>query len=494
MNATMARVLDGFSQVKVAVLGEAILDTYLEGSSDRLCQEAPVPVVAVSERTDAPGGAANTAVNIRSLGARCALLSVVGDDAEARLLRRALEAQDVATEALVVDRFRRTLAKRRVVSNSHLLVRFDEGTTCPLERDAEAELVARLSETFERCDALVISDYGYGVLTDRIVDSIARLQRGAPRLIVVDAKGLTRYRAAGVTAVKPNYDQALAVLGAPRPAGKADVVALDGDRLLEVTGAQIVAVTLDAEGAVVFERTAPPYRVYARPARNTTASGAGDTFTAALTLALAAGADTPAACEVASTAAAVVVAKDRTATCSSLEIREHLTAEAKFLSDRARLAERVDFYRSQGRRVAFTNGCFDILHRGHITYLNRAKSLADVLIVGVNTDEGVALLKGPGRPINSLEDRIEVLAALSSVDHIVAFPEDTPVELIRTIRPDVFVKGGDYTIEMLPEAPVVEDLGGVVRLLPYVDDRSTTAIVERIRARQASSPAPALDR
>jgi D-beta-D-heptose 7-phosphate kinase/D-beta-D-heptose 1-phosphate adenosyltransferase len=186
--------------------------------------------------------------------------------------------------------------------------------------------------------------------------------------------------------------------------------------------------------------------------------------------------------EIASAASAVVVSKDGTAMCTAGELVARLCGSEKHCPDRVSLLARLDRHRRERRRVVLTNGCFDILHRGHITYLNAAKALGDVLIVGVNSDASVSRLKGPQRPINPLEDRLHVLAALSSVDHVVSFDEDTPVELVRVVRPDVFVKGGDYQPDMLPEAPVVEALGGVVRILPYVEDRSTTSIIERARA------------
>jgi D-beta-D-heptose 7-phosphate kinase/D-beta-D-heptose 1-phosphate adenosyltransferase len=199
-----------------------------------------------------------------------------------------------------------------------------------------------------------------------------------------------------------------------------------------------------------------------------------------LALALAAGADTPAAAELAAAAAAVVVAKDGTCACNPDELRAHLAADAKAVPLPV-LVARLDALRRQGRRIVLTNGCFDILHRGHVTYLGRAKALGDVLVVGVNADESIRRLKGPGRPINALEDRLQVLAALSCVDHVVAFDEDTPHELVRAVRPHVFVKGGDYTRERLPEASLVEQLGGEVHILPFTADRSTTRVIERIR-------------
>jgi D-beta-D-heptose 7-phosphate kinase/D-beta-D-heptose 1-phosphate adenosyltransferase len=221
-------------------------------------------------------------------------------------------------------------------------------------------------------------------------------------------------------------------------------------------------------------------------------AGAGDTFVAAMALALAAGATTRAMGELACAAAAVVVRKDGTATCSASELREHLAPPGKLVRDLDRLVSRVEFLRRQGRRIGFTNGCFDLLHRGHVSHLHHARGLADVLIVGVNSDAGVRRLKGPGRPINPLDDRLHVLAALDCVDHLVPFDEDTAGNLIRALRPDVFVKGGNYTRANLPEVAVVEALGGVVEILPYLPDRSTTGLLERIRGQHHAAVAEAV--
>ena len=493
MNEVLARPLEAFDRLHVVVLGEAMLDTYLEGESRGLCPEAPVPVVAVSQRHDAPGGAANTAVNARSLGARVSFLSVAGDDAEGAALRRALGARDVPAEHLLTQPGRRTLAKQRVVAASQILVRFDQGDTAAADPDTEKALADRLAALWPECDAVIISDYGYGVLTPGVIATLAVLQARRPRVVVADSKRrLATFREVGVTAVKPNYGEALRVLRVP-PAGpgsgRVEVLAAHGQQLLGRTGARIAAVTLDTEGALVFERGRPPYRTYARPNPHSRAAGAGDTYVSALALALAAGADTPVAAELASAAAGVVVGKDRTASCSARELRAFLTADDKRAADRRDLALRLEEYRRRGRRIVFTNGCFDILHRGHVTYLSRAKALGDVLVVGVNTDESIRRLKGPDRPINPLADRLEVLAALSCVDQLIPFDEDTPHRLIEVVRPDVFVKGGDYTRDRLPEAALVERLGGVVTILPLVEDRSTTRMIDRIRA-WGGSPEP----
>jgi D-beta-D-heptose 7-phosphate kinase/D-beta-D-heptose 1-phosphate adenosyltransferase len=484
MNSGPSRIVDAFSGSRVLVLGEAMLDVYFHGATSRFCPEAPAPVVDVHSTDEQPGGAANCAVNLRGLGARPALLSVIGDDPEGASLRDRLEACGVDSGDLVVASGRRTLAKRRVLAADHLLVRFDQGDVASIPTAAEEELMVRLRAAWNTCDAVLVSDYGYGVLTDRIIALLTALQAASPRALVVDSKRLPLYRDARPSAVKPNFVEAARLLGEPGPLAhedRAEWATIRGPRILEETGARIAAVTLDVQGALVFERDRPPYRTFAKAEPSSQASGAGDTFAAVMALALAAGADAPAAADLASTAAATVAAKRGTATCCSAELRERVQPARKSLDGFEELAECVDGHRRSGRRVVFTNGCFDILHRGHVSYLSRAKALGDVLIVGVNADEGIRRLKGPNRPINALPDRLQVLSALSCVDHVVSFAEDTPHALIRVIRPDVFVKGGDYTRESLPEAGLVEELGGIVEIMPFLADRSTTDVIDRIR-------------
>ena len=480
----LARIIDSFSALSVVVVGEAILDIYLRGATQRLCREAPVPVVDLSGRDFCAGGAANTAVNFARLGAAVRLLSVVGDDLQGAILRRCLIDGGVDISGLVVDGARETMAKHRVIADSQLLVRFDVGSRERPDGEVEGRLIGQLKEAFADADAIAVSDYGYGVVSPAVIRTLRELQQSHPRVLVVDSKHLRSYRQVGVTAVKPNYAEAVALLGL-RPAegaeDRAQQVVRHGQRVLELTGANLAMVTLVSDGAVAFERGRAPYRTYARPASHARAAGAGDTFVAALTAALAAGAHTAAACELASAAAAIVVGREGTTTCSQHELREHFSLSDKLIEERERLIARVALYRQQGRRVVFTNGCFDILHGGHITYLNRAKALGDVLVIGLNSDGSIKRLKGPARPINPLPERAQVLSALSCVDHIVPFDEDTPEELIRAVRPDVFVKGGDYTRARLPEADTVEKLGGRVEILPYVANRSTTGIIERIR-------------
>jgi len=484
MENQLFEVLNLFPDIKVLVVGEGILDSYLKGTYDHLSSEAPVPVIELNEREDVPGGAANTAINVQSLGGRAYFLTIMGDDREGMLLHDALSRMGVNTDGILHQGGRQTLAKHRLLADSQMMARFDQGSVSSINRQGERALIAKLEQIYEDMDAVILSDYDYGIFTPRVVQALAELQRQSPRVMVADSKQLLRFSQLNITAVKPNYRQAIDLLGLPREkdlSARVDQMCAHAGRILEQVNTQIAAVTIDRDGALLFEREQPVYRTYARPVSYSSTAGAGDTYVAGLTLALAAGAQTPAAGEIASAAAAVVVQKPGTSTCYREELTDYFSGDDRILTEPFLVAARVAAHRRQGKRIVFTNGCFDILHSGHISYLNMAKSHGDVLIVGLNSDESVRRLKGPDRPINSLEERAQVLSALSSVDHIIPFYADTPIELIRMIAPDVFVKGGDYTRETLPEAAVVEELGGVVEILPYLKDRSTTGVIEKIR-------------
>ncbi|MBW3652605.1 MAG: D-glycero-beta-D-manno-heptose 1-phosphate adenylyltransferase [Actinobacteria bacterium] len=476
-------LLDAFAGLRVLVVGDVILDAYLDGRASDLSREAPVPVVAVRGRTEAPGGAANVAVNLAALGADVRLISVVGrDDAGQRLLEL-VGGFGVDVAGVVATEERSTVAKRRVLAEGQMLVRFDEGMLSPLAPHLEGEVRSLLRDGVAAVDAVVVADYGSGVMTDGVIKALAATRSPGSPPIVVDAKEPRRYRRARTFACTPNFEEARAALGGLAPAGgdRARAVGERAQRLLDVTGVDIAAVTLDRDGAVLLERDHAPHRIYTDPVPERCSAGAGDTFTAAFALGLAAGGDPAGAAEVAAAAAAVVVAKPGTATCSPAELRLRLLPGGKLVPDAARLAIEGERHRREGRRVVFTNGCFDILHRGHIALLNAAKELGDVLVVALNADASVRRLKGPERPINSLADRVEVLAALSCVDHLVAFDEDRPEELLRALRPDVVVKGGDYSADTVPEAPLVRALGAELRILAQLPERSTTRIVERLR-------------
>lgn len=477
-------IIHEFSGKRVLVIGEAFLDTYYAGAADRICREAPVPIVDVTKRSYAPGGAANVAVNVATLGAQSIFLSVIGKDQEGDLLAHELNRAGVETGLLSQIKERETIAKTRVMAESQMLVRFDTGSAGPLGTSAEEELIASLIDAWEESDAVIISDYGYGIITDAVIRTIRKLQSALPRILVVDSKELDRYAGLRASAVKPNYKEAVSLLGLTKIERGEQRIRQISDRkyeLLERTNAALVAVTFDAEGALLLDRGGSAYRTYADRVDNPNVAGAGDTYVAVLAIALAAGAESREAAEIAAQASKVIVRKSGTAFCTAGELITSLSANDKVVSEREQLRELVTSLKRQGKRIVVSNGCFDILHSGHVRYLNQAKAFGDVLILGVNTDESIHALKGAERPINTLSDRLQVLSALSSVTYLVPMPERTAGQLVKLIKPDVYVKGGDYTLRTLPEAKIVQRYGGKVELIPTVEGKSTTGIIRRIQ-------------
>lgn len=480
-------LIDRFPRLEILVVGEAMLDSYLSGNVGRVCREAPVPIVALDETTEVPGGAANAAAAVAALGARTRFLSVVGQDQAGRTLLDAMTARGIDVSDVTPAPGRQTMVKQRVSAGGQLLMRLDTGSEHDVDAVNERRLIDALHRRWETADAVIVSDYGYGVCTPAVIAAIALLQSREPRVLVGDAKDLSRWVSAGLTAAKPNYEEAVRLLGDDARTGtqaRVEQIVAARSALASKIGADILTVTLDRAGAVVLEGEREPYRTFTRPSHDSHAAGAGDTFTAVLALALAGGSHAAGAADLASAAATACLDLAGTTTCSTAMLRELVAGDAKAI-DGDTLAAQVEGWRAAGKRIVFTNGCFDILHHGHITYLNRAKSLGDVLIVGLNSDASVRGLKGPTRPINRAEDRAAVLGALSCVDLVVPFDEPTPVKLIEAVRPHLFVKGGDYTRETLPEASLVEALGGEVKIMPFLDDRSTTGIIERIRRADA---------
>ena len=475
----LARIRD--RAPRIAVLGEVMLDCWWSGRSDRVAREAPAPVVEVSERETAPGGGANTAANLARLGARVELIGLVGDDAGGRVLRHRLADAGVDVSRLRAIPGVRTIRKIRVTAGGQLLLRIDDPrATWPA--DATLALADAAREAAADCDALVVCDYAAGALTDAVVAALA----GAPRspLVVVDAHDPRRWRTLRPDVVTPNAAEAELVLG--RPLGgeseRAPRAAHYAEPLLETTGARAAVVTLDREGTVLLRPGRPPHRTHAHAVPDSHASGAGDVFVAALTAARAAGAELDAAADLAQQAAEVAVHGAGTCVCGFEELADRLGRPRPSALGHDELAARIAEHRAAGRRIVFTNGCFDVLHRGHTSYLRQAKRLGDVLVVAINGDDSVRRLKGPERPINPAPDRAEVIAELACVDYVTVFDEDTPIDLIRLLRPDVYAKGGDYTPEMLREAEAVEAIGGEIAILDYVPDQSTSGIVARIRS------------
>lgn len=468
---------------KVLVVGDAILDVYEKGTTEKICREAPVPVVSLYERVSSCGGAANTAVNVAALGGDVSFLSVIGGDAEGALLTDALAARDVQTHAVIRTAARRTISKTRICASSNILVRVDDGDTGPIDVKAADRLLGALRSELPFCDAVILSDYGYGLFSDYLLRELTNAwPEDAPPLIV-DAKQPERFRGLAPVAVKPNYEEAARMLGIPplTRSGRVEQILAHGSELLECTGARLVAATIDMDGTVLFERGRRPYLVSCLPQPDKRTIGAGDSFIGALALAISAGAPPRLGVRLAAAAAAVVIGKDGTGICSNEELRAHFRGHRKRVDDMESLAGIVRELKTQNRRIVFTNGCFDILHRGHVDFLRQARALGDVLVVALNSDASIHRLKGAGRPVNTLEDRMEVLAGLEAVDFLVTFNEESPQEILRLIRPDVFAKGGTYSMESLPEAELVSALGGDVEIIPLRSELTTSRLIERIQ-------------
>lgn len=429
-------LIRSFVQPAILVVGDLMIDTYLRGASTRLSPEAPVPVVDISSQTSVLGGGANAAVNLRNLGANVTFVSLTGDDYAAGLAAELLEREGISNEVIRCNT-RRTITKTRVIAGQQLLTRYDEGTEVQPDEDCERQLIAMLEQQLPLHDAILIADYNKGLITKGIIDALEQMNHVHKKFIAVDAKQLSRYKQLQPDLVKPNYKEAVALLGLQELATcKARQMEEMGAAIFDATNARITALTLDEEGALIFREDKLLCHTAARPVNNPNVSGAGDTYISAFMLACLADAMPATAAEVAGAAAAVAIGKRNTAHCKQGELIAYFSAKDKYVRNSEELEALCNMYKAQGKKIVFTNGCFDILHSGHVSYLERAAALGDVLIVGVNTDESIKRLKGTERPINSLNDRVQVLAGLGAITHLISFgseENDTPEPLIRIV-------------------------------------------------------------
>jgi rfaE bifunctional protein kinase chain/domain/rfaE bifunctional protein nucleotidyltransferase chain/domain len=472
LSGTQRAIVGRFSDVRILVVGDAILDVWIAGTTSGVSREAPVPAVDVLVRDHVPGGAANTAVNAAALGGSVQFAGVVGRDEHGGLLGAAMQAAGTGTSGLLSLPGRPTRTKSRLLAGHHVVARFDDGASGPLPAVDDAALADRVEDLAAAADVVVVADYGQGTLDGPAVRRCLEVV-GRDRPLLVDAHQPARWRSVRPWLITPNWQEVAPLLGAGVGSSRPALVAAAERRVLQRCGARRAVVTLDEDGAVLLGEGLPaPVHLEAAPVAEPHPAGAGDTFAAALALAVGAGANLLDAAGIAVAAGTVVAARPRTAVCSAADLLGGgvvPTPEA--------LAARVGEHRRAGRRIAFTNGCFDVLHAGHIACLSAARSAADVLVVGLNDDAGVAAMKGPGRPVNPLVDRAAVLAGLGGIDAVVAFAEPAPLGLIAALRPDVYVKGADHDVAALPESRLVRSLGGVVRTVPLLPERSTTRVI-----------------
>ena len=456
-----------------------MLDKYLFGTTSRISPEAPVPIVHVQQTDERPGGAANVAVNLAALGATTRLIGVVGKDSAADSLQSILEALGIDCDFHRADD-RPTITKTRVQSRGQQLIRLDQENVAELGDDS---IVDTLKAAIGNAGAVILSDYGKGALTDVTRMIAACRDAGVPTLVDPKGSDFSKYR--GASLITPNQSEFEAVVGVCN--SDEDLVS-HGNTLLTELALDALLITRSEKGMLLLETGLEPLFLFTQAREVFDVTGAGDTVIATLAAVIASGQDLSSAAALANIAAGLVVRKIGVATITPSEIRVAMHQRGqggRGLVKKGELLAMVEESRSRDERIVMTNGCFDILHAGHVAYLEEAKSLGDRLIVAVNDDDSVTRLKGEARPVNALQDRMLVLAGLAAVDWVVAFSDDTPADLISAVLPDVLVKGGDYKPQEIVGAKDVLANGGEVRVLPFRDGHSTTRIINQMRADQS---------
>jgi D-beta-D-heptose 7-phosphate kinase/D-beta-D-heptose 1-phosphate adenosyltransferase len=491
---TIDQQIARLDQATVLCVGDLMLDDFVYGEVARISPEAPAPVLAVTRSELVVGGGGNVARNLASLGARCIFVGVVGEDESSTSLMRALAVERQIEPHLVVDASRPTTRKVRFVSehfSTHLL-RADWELAKTIGPAVEKSVIDRALAALPDAGCVVLSDYAKGVLTPRVIRTLIDAARVAGKPVIVDPKGkdFSVYR--GATLITPNRAE-LAAASRLAAVTDAEVVAAAAE-LNRIVGSEAVLVTRSEEGMTLVPAKGAPIHVPAYAVKVRDVSGAGDTVVAVIAAMLATGSEFEPAVRAANAAAAVVVGKRGTAILSLAELRSRLlpatalVAEEKIIFDWSVLDEHLAEWRRRGLRIGFTNGCFDLLHRGHVKLLAQARAACDRLVVGLNDDASVRRLKGESRPLQDVHSRAEVLAALEAVDLVTVFAEDTPLALIERVRPDVLVKGGDYRREDVVGHEIVEAAGGETLLVDLVPGHSTTALVRR-----SAQPKPTSD-
>ncbi|MFT7244042.1 MAG: D-beta-D-heptose 7-phosphate kinase/D-beta-D-heptose 1-phosphate adenosyltransferase [Candidatus Azotimanducaceae bacterium] len=467
--------LPRFDKSRILVFGDVMLDRYWHGSTDRISAEAPIPVVDIQTVEDRLGGAANVALNVASLGGAAGLVGAVGYDDSAQIVRDKLSSAGIE-DCLVSIADRPTSTKFRIMSRKQQMVRADFESTVALVAQV---FMPVLEERLGQYDALVLSDYDKGVLAESLAAIEFAKKMHKPVLVDPKLKDFSAY--AGATLVKPNQNEFKAAVGG----WQSEREMVEKARIMMSNlGFGSMLITRGADGMTLVQQDSQELHLPARSREVFDVSGAGDTVIATLAAALASGVSLTDAVQLCNISAGIVVTKLGTASVSGPELRLEVAEQglsAKGIMTSEQLSGAVNEAHANGQKVVFTNGCFDILHAGHVEYLTEARQKGDRLIVAINDDEGVKRLKGNGRPINSLERRQTMLSGLEAVDWVVSFAEDTPESLLTLLQPDVLVKGGDYSVEQVIGADIVASYGGEVSVLKLVDGLSTTSLAEKIK-------------
>lgn len=476
MHHPLPTELPDFSHAHVLVVGDVMLDRYWFGDTSRISPEAPVPVVKIDNTDNRPGGAGNVALNISALGAKATLLGITGNDEAAKILDQQLGAADVAHDLCMLDSTS-TIVKLRVISRHQQLLRLDfEENLRSVDNNL---LLQRFKKHLGQAKLVILSDYKKGTLGNP--QELITLARAANVPVLIDPKGSDFSHYKHATIVTPNFKEFQAVVGACH--SEQDIIN-KGRALLTEHQFEALLVTRGEDGMTLIQKNEVLHLpAFAREVFDVT--GAGDTVIGVLGAAVAVGEKLPQATALANLAASITVAKLGAATVSAPELQVALSGKTSFSSgivNEEQLIQAVNEARAQGKKIVFTNGCYDIIHAGHVTSMQMAKQLGDCLIVAVNTDESIKKLKGESRPINNLEHRMTVIAGLGVVDWVVPFADDTPERLLRLVRPDILVKGGDYRLDQVVGADIVRAYGGDVRIVSHNIKTSSTSIINRIQS------------
>ncbi len=481
LHAVLGLLESGFQELRVLVVGDLMLDRYVIGEVERISPEAPVPVLRHAQRYERPGGAANVAMNIAGLGCQAFLCGFWGADGEQAELARLLDAAKINTAGVVTSSLP-TISKTRIVARTQQVLRLDIESKDPVPQEETDRLLARAIALVPKVHAVILSDYAKGVLTADVCEAIIRAARQAGVMVLVDPKARDLSKYSGATTVCPNLAELSLATGVPAHQTEALLAAARAQMIEHEFG--FLTVTMSERGIMIL-RGEGDYVSPARAREVFDVSGAGDTVIATLAACMAGGLKVETAVEVANLAAGIVVGKVGTVPIAQHELVALLTPSsginsAEKLLDAARVQRRVAEWRAAGETVVFTNGCFDLLHVGHITLLEDCRKFGSKLVLGLNSDASVSRLKGPTRPIVGERERARVMSALASVDAVVIFDEETPLELIKALKPNVLVKGGDYSIETVVGHQEVLASGGRVEIVPTVEGFSTTNIVKKL--------------
>jgi D-beta-D-heptose 7-phosphate kinase/D-beta-D-heptose 1-phosphate adenosyltransferase len=476
--------LKKFAGCRILVVGDLMVDEYLWGNVERISPEAPVQIVSVASEAHTLGGAGNVISNLVALGAKVSASGVVGSGINGQLVLKKLEALGVNTRGVIQDRERTTTRKTRVIADHQHVLRFDREVKADISRQTMNKIWRAAGEMIAETDLILVSDYNKGLVTRALMTKLIAAAQKYRRMLIVDPKGLDFNKYAGASMITPNKKETALASGIEI----VDESSLTGAvrRLIEKTGINKILVTCGKEGMVYFDRSKSPYRIRTRARQVFDVSGAGDTVLAMLGLGIAAGYSIKDAVSLANTAAGIVVGKVGTAAVSKAELAAALGRipapaldKQKTLAELAIIARKLE---KNGKRIVLTNGCFDLLHVGHIKLMSASKQLGDVLIVALDDDESVKQLKGSGRPIINENERLRIISALDSVDHVIVFSSHELNDVIEAIRPAVLTKGSNYGTDAVRGREIVERYGGRVEIIPITENISSSRIINSIKS------------